>query len=177
MDMPAVERFQPAPEFQPAVEFRPEVFFSGETRGWGMLQDRFGRLRRRFIVETTGHRRGEQLTLNEVFRFDDGEISYRTWDVRHLGGGRYEGRAGDVIGRAEGRAVGSVLSWRYRMRLKIGGWFWSVAFRDSMYQQDDDIMINRAELSIFGLRIADLTVAFRRQANAGTGPSQASTAA
>ncbi len=55
-------------------------YFLGETRGWGIVQDRKGVLLRQFEVDIEGiiNERGE-LVLNEEFIWSDGEESTRTW--------------------------------------------------------------------------------------------------
>ena len=50
-----------------------EDYFAGETRAWGLVRDRFGKVRRQFTVDMTGEWDGEVLTLNEKFVYDDGE--------------------------------------------------------------------------------------------------------
>jgi uncharacterized protein DUF3833 len=142
--------------------FEPERYFAGRTRAWGMVQDRFGRLRRRFTVEMEGHWDGEVLRLDEAFRYDDGTASHRTWHVRRTAAGTYSGEASDVVGKAVGVSDGATLTWRYRLRLPIGRRVWTIRFHDVMYLQDGEVMINRAEMRKLGLRLGELTIMFRR---------------
>ena len=142
--------------------FELERYFAGRTRAWGMVQDRFGRLRRRFTVEMEGRWDGKVLQLEESFHYDDGTASHRTWYVRRTGPSRYEGEAADVVGKAVGVSDGSTLTWRYRLRLPIGRRAWTIRFHDVMFLQDREVMINRAEMRKFGLRLGDLTIMFHR---------------
>ena len=86
----------------PALDLKE--FFDGELRAYGILQDRSGRVTRKFEATITAYWRGEEGTLEEHFVFDDGEQQDRTWTLVHLGDNRYTGQAGDVIGTASGRA-------------------------------------------------------------------------
>ena len=147
---------------QEPLPFELERYFAGRTQAWGMVQDRFGRLRRRFTVEMEGHWDGEVLRLEESFHYDDGTASHRTWHVRRLGPSRYEGEADDVVGKAVGVRDGPTLTWRYRLRLPIGRRPRTIRFHDVMFLQDREVMINRAEMRKFGLRLGDLTIMFRR---------------
>ena len=154
---------RPAAAALPApATFELERYFAGRTRAWGIVQDRFGRLRRRFTVEMEGHWDGKLLRLEEAFFYDDGTTSHRTWRVRRTGATTYEGEAADVIGKAIGVGQGPTLTWRYRLRLPIGGRTWNIAFHDVMFLQDREVMINRAEMRKLGLRLGDLTIMFRK---------------
>ena len=53
------------------------TFLEGETRADGVFEDRSGRLKRHFTVETGGRVDGNRLTLDESFRFGDGEEMQR----------------------------------------------------------------------------------------------------
>ena len=140
-----------------------EEYFEGRTWAWGIFEDRFGNLRREFAVDIDGRWDGETLTLDEHFRYSDGETERRVWNIEALGDGRYLGRADDIIGHADGVAVGNALRWQYRMKLKVGDGTWNVSFDDWMFLQRDGVMINRAEVSRWGLTIGTVTLFFSKQ--------------
>ncbi len=139
-----------------------EEYFAGKTRAHGLFVDRFGDLRRQFVVDIEGSWDGETLTLTEDFVYDDGEIQQRIWIIQKTGPHAYEGRAADVIGRATGKAYGNALNWRYKLALKVGESTWNVDFDDWMFLQDDDVIINRAEVSKFGFKLGDVTIVFSK---------------
>ena len=76
-----------------------EDYFAGKTRGWGIFHDRFGNVKRQFVVDIDGTWDGQTLILDEKFRNADGTTEGRVWRVKKLTDGRYEGTAGDVDGR------------------------------------------------------------------------------
>ena len=80
-----------------APEFVVEEYFLGQTRAWGMVQDRSGKPTRYFTVDIEGSREGDELVLREDFLFRDGERSQRTWRIRKLDEHSYQGSAGDVV--------------------------------------------------------------------------------
>lgn len=141
---------------------RLEEYFPGRTRAYGVFQDRFGKLRRRFVVEITGKWDGEILTLIENFSYDDGETEQRTWSIKRLDKDSYEGRTEGVIGSAQGAAHGNVLNWTYDFALPIGGRRWKVHFNDWLFLHEDDVLINRAEVTKFGIRIGEATLVFQK---------------
>ena len=139
-----------------------EDYFEGQTRAWGIFEDRFGNLRRQFTVDIEGTWDGEQLTLVEDFVFADGEEDQRIWRIRKIDDHNYEGRADDVVGVANGRAYGNALNWQYRMLLRVGGSEWNVGFDDWMFLQEDGVLINRASVSKLGFEIGRVTLFFKK---------------
>jgi len=144
-------------------EFRPEVYFLGETKAWGFFQDRFGKVRREFVVEIEGTMDGEVLVLDERFTYADGELDHRVWRIREVGGGRYEGEADDIVGIAEGERRGRAMRWGYEFDLAVGESTWRVTFDDWMLLQDDEVMINRATVSKWGFTLGEVYIFFQRQ--------------
>jgi len=149
--------------------FLIEEYFVGKTKAWGIFQDRFGKLRRQFVVDIEGTWDGETLTLVEDFVYDNGETEQRTWRIRKTGEHSYDGSAEGVIGIAEGQSFGNVLNWRYRFALKVGDSTWDVAFDDWMFLQGDGVMINRAEITKFGFSLGEVTIAFRKESAEAAG--------
>ena len=54
------------------LEFNLTNFLEGRTRAWGIFEDRFGRVRQRFIVEMNGYWSGSIFLLHEKFIYGDG---------------------------------------------------------------------------------------------------------
>lgn len=133
-------------------------FLDGDLRAYGMLQDRSGRMTRRFTATLHGSWAGEQGTLVEHFVFDDGEVQDRTWQLRHLGGGRYEGTAGDVVGTAGGASAGAVFQWSYQLEVPWNDGTIAVNLDDWLYLVDERHLLNRTKLTKFGLRVGELTL-------------------
>lgn len=144
------------------ASFVLEDYFAGPIRAWGMFVDRFGRIQRQFSVDLRGDREDRELVLTEDFVFDDGERSRRIWRITPLGDGRYEGRADDVVGTAKGQITGNRLTWSYDLELPIGGRVWRVHFDDVMLRQDDAVLLNRATMSKFGIRLGEVIICFQK---------------
>lgn len=138
------------------------AYFQGETRAWGIFQDRSGSLKRQFTVAIKGEIEGDELTLTEDFVYADGEIQQRIWRIRRIDQHRYEGRADDVVGTATGLAYGQALNWRYTMRLPYRGTEINVVFDDWMFLQTDDVLVNRATVSKFGFKVGEVTLFFAK---------------
>ena len=141
-----------------------EKYFAGHTLAWGIFQDRFGNLKRQFKVDIHGtwDETAQRLTLVEDFRYSDGKTDQRIWKIAKLGPHTYEGRAADVEGVALGHTAGNALNWNYDLHLKVGSGTWLVHFNDWMWQQDGEVLINRAEVSKLGVEIGSLSIFFRK---------------
>jgi hypothetical protein len=106
---------------------------------------------------------GDTLTLDEDFVYDDGELQNRVWTITKTGDGAYEGRAADIIGKAKGGESGNALNWSYYLALSIGGSEIEMHFDDWMFRQSEDVVLNRATVSKFGITVGSVTLAFVKQ--------------
>ncbi len=154
-------------------DLKLEEFFAGETVAYGIFEDRFGNLKRRFKVNIIGSVSGNTLTLDEDFLYADGERATRIWTITNDGrdeDGRviYNGTAADIDGMAAGRIVGNGLNWAYDIDLKTDDGDLRVHFDDWIYQMDDHVALNRAYVSKFGIEIGSVTLVFMRGDAAAT---------
>jgi hypothetical protein len=147
-------------EMAPAL--RLETYFDGKSRAWGVFQDRFGTVRRRFDVDIDGAWDGNTLQFHENFLYSDGETEARVWTVRPVGDDGYEGRTDGVLGLAKGRAIGNTLTWSYRFRLPIAGRVWTVRFDDWFCLLSDGVLVNRTRISKFGITLGEATIVFKK---------------
>ena len=141
-------------------------FFAGETIAYGIFEDRFGNLKRQFRVNINGKINNQILTLDEDFLYDDGEQAKRIWKIeKKIDNNQkiiYEGQADDVEGKASGSISGNALNWSYDIYLNIKGSDIKVHFNDWIYKQSEDLAINRAYVSKFGINIGSVTLVFLR---------------
>lgn len=143
-------------------QFVLEDYFLGETKAYGLFEDRFGKFRRTFVVDIEGRMEGDTLVLVEDFVYDDGETEQRIWRINKRPDGTYSGTFGDIIGEAVGIQNGNALNWSYKMNLKVGDDTWKVGFDDWMILQPDGVMLNRAYISRWGLEIGSVTLSFAK---------------
>jgi hypothetical protein len=140
-----------------------KTYFDGELIAHGMFSDRSGKVLRRFVVDLKATWHGNRGMLEEDFRYSDGKTERRVWHLVAQGDGRYTGTADDVIGVAQGQAAGNALNWRYILRLSVDGSVYEVEFDDWMFLIDEQVMLNKAVMSKFGIRLGEVTLAFRKK--------------
>jgi len=139
-----------------------EDYFEGKTEAWGMFHDRFGNLKRTFKVDINGTIESNTLTLDEKFLYDDGEQDSRVWTIKILGNNQYSGTASDVVGEAKGVSEGNALNWKYKLNLKVGDSTILVDFDDWMFLVENDVLMNRAVFSKFGLKLGTVIITFKK---------------
>lgn len=139
-----------------------EDYFDGRTRAWGIFEDRFGNLRRQFVVDIEGTWDGKELTLDEDFLFSDGETDRRIWKIVKQDDHRYEGRSEDILGTAQGESRGNAFNWTYVIDLKVGDDKLRVRFDDWMFLQPDGVLLNRARVTKWGVEVGQVTLVFQK---------------
>jgi hypothetical protein len=138
-------------------------YFTGPIKAWGLVQDRKGQVTRRFDVVMHGSWEGDVGTLEEHFNYYDGETDKRVWTITKISADRYEGKAGDIIGKADGEVAGNTMRWAYVMDLPVGDTTYKITFDDWMFLMNDGVLINRSYLKKFGITVAELTLFMQKQ--------------
>ena len=144
----------------PVLDLRS--YFDGDITAHGIFTDRAGKVVRRFVVKMTCRWNGDDGVLDEDFTYSDGTKERRVWNLKKLPGGRYTGTADDVVGVAIGEAAGNALRWSYTLRLPVDGSVYEVQFDDWMYLMDQRVLLNKAVMSKFGIRLGEVTLAFSK---------------
>jgi len=137
-------------------------YFEGETTAWGLIVDRFGNLQRTFKVRLNGNIDNKQLLLKEYFTYNDGETEYREWIITKTETSTYEGKSKDTIGVAKGKQKGNTMRMVYDTTISIGETDIRVSFDDRFVKADKKVVINRAEVLKWGIKIADVTIFFSK---------------
>jgi hypothetical protein len=153
---------------KPALDLR--AYFNGTLDAYGIFTDRSGKVVKRFTVVMQCAWQGNEGTLDEDFTYSDGSKQRRVWRLTRLADGRYTGRADDVVGQALGEARGNAFRWGYTLALPVDGKVYEVQFDDWMYLMSDTVMLNKATMSKFGLRLGEVTLSFTKRSGTSTWP-------
>ncbi len=137
-----------------------EDYLSGNVKAWGILQNRSGKVTRQFSADLNGKWDGKQLILDEKFNWSDGEVQTRQWQITKIDEHNYEGTAGDVVGKAIGYSCGPKFKFEYVLLVPVKGREIKITFDDWIFMQDERVAINRAKMTKFGIKVAELTVMF-----------------
>ena len=135
-----------------------KTFFAGDLKAYGIVQDRSGKVTRRFRADIKASWQGDEGILDEVFWFDDGERSTRLWRLQDVGDGNYVGTAGDVVGQASGQVRGSAFRWQYDLLIPFGGDEVQVRLDDWLYLVTENRLLNRTSIRKFGVEVGEVTL-------------------
>ena len=139
-----------------------EKYLEGNVKAWGLLQNRSGEVTRQFSADLNGKWDGKQLILDEKFNWTDGEVQTRQWQINKIDEHHYEGTASDVVGTAKGFSYGPAFKFEYVLLVPVKGKNIKITFDDWIFMQDERVAINRATMTKFGFKVAELTVFFKK---------------
>ena len=147
---------------QPVLDMRQ--YFNGTLDAYGLFTDRSGKVVKRFTVVMKCNWQGppgmETGVLDEDFTYSDGTKQRRIWTLKRQPDGRFIGTADDVVGEATGQEKGNAFRWGYTLKLPVDGRIIEVQFDDWMYLMNDKVMLNKAEMSKFGVKLGEVTLSF-----------------
>jgi len=151
---------------KPLLDLRS--YFNGTIDAYGVFTDRSGMVVKRFTVVMRCTWQGapgqEEGVLDEDFVYSDGTLQKRIWRLKRRPGpsgqGLYVGRADDVVGEALGEERGNAFYWTYTLSLPVDGRIFEVRFDDWMYLMNDKVMLNKATMSKWGVRLGEVTLTF-----------------
>ena len=146
---------------KPALDL--QQYFNGTLDAYGVFTDRSGAVVKRFTVLMECKWTGDEGVLDEAFTYSDGTKQTRIWRLTKTGNGKFVGRADDVVGEALGESRGNAFHWTYTMRLPVDDKVYDVQFDDWMYLMTDKVMLNKATMSKFGVRLGEVTLSFTKR--------------
>jgi hypothetical protein len=146
---------------KPLLDLRQ--YFNGTLDAYGVFTDRSGKVVKRFKVVMQCSWQGDVGVLDEDFSYADGSKQRRVWHLTRTADGHYTGYADDVIGLATGQASGNAFHWNYTLSLPVDDTIIEVQFDDWMYLMDERVMINKATMSKFGVRLGEVTLSFMKR--------------
>ena len=156
-----------APQIADYAAEKPQLnlpdYFNGVIDGYGIFTERGGKVVKRFTVVINASWSGDDGVLDEDFLYSDGTRQKRVWRIKRLPDGRFSGRADDVVGEAQGVQRGNALRWNYTMALPVDGRVIEVQFDDWMYLMNARVMLNKAEMRKFGVRLGEVTLSFTKR--------------
>ena len=153
----------PLPDTAVDGPFVIEELLAGKTVGKGGIKTITG-VDRAFTATLDGTWDGQVLTLVEDFVYADGEIDQKTWRLKKLPNGEYEGTREDVVGTARGFQVENGFRLEYLIDLPTGpGRTTRVKFRDILALNGNGDVLNTASVGYRGFRVGRVSLVIERQ--------------
>ena len=139
-----------------------EEFFNGSLRAHGIVKNRGGKVTRYFNASINAYWVDGVGTLDEVFKFDDGEEQRRVWKLVKDDAGNYVGSANDVIGTAMLKISGNSLFLDYVLRVPYDDGTLDLHIDDRMYLVSERVLINESAMTKWGFDVGQITLVIEK---------------
>lgn len=146
-------------DMEPKLNFKQ--YFNGKMIAHGYFKDRFGKIKKTFVVDMNTVWQGDTGVLTEHFVYNDGSKSERIWTLK-IEGEKVIGTASDVVGSAVGEIAGNTLHWKYDLNLKVDESTYKVSLDDWMYLIDQQTMLNQSYMSKWGIDLGEIVLSMRK---------------
>lgn len=141
----------------------PSDFFTGELSARGVVKDISGEVIRTFDADISASWNAEGVgTLDEEFRFDDGEVQTRVWTLMPSDEG-YRATAGDVVEPGTMRWQGNAIHMNYVLRVAYGDGTLDVRMDDWMHLVTPDTVINQTTMTKWGIEVGEVVLVIRKK--------------
>jgi len=139
-----------------------EEFFNGSLKAHGIVKDRSGKVTRYFNASIKADWVDGVGTLDEVFKFDDGEEQNRIWKLTRDQSGGYVGTANDVVGSSALEVSGNSLFLDYVLRIPYDDGTLDLHIDDRMYLVSDRVLINESVMTKWGVKVGQITLVIEK---------------
>ena len=141
-----------------------EDSFRGEAIGRGRFKSGLIGLDRGFAIKTIGRKAGDIFVLDQLFRFDDGQVDRRTWSFKRIGPNSYVGARRDLVGLAKVRIEDGVIRMSYDIEMRRrNGSKYRLHFEDSVSRPDRMTVLNRATIYTLGIPVGSVETTLTRR--------------
>lgn len=147
-------------------ELIPQKFFTGELSARGVVKDRSGEVIRTFDADISASWDDQGVgTLDEEFRFNDGEVQTRVWTLTPNDDGSLHADAGDVVEPGTMRWQGNAINMKYMLRVAYGDDddTIDVNMDDWMYLITPDTLINETSMTKWGFDVGEIVLVIQKQ--------------
>ncbi len=145
----------------PKIDLRE--FFNGKIYALGIVQNRSGKVIKRFKVDIRAYWEGNTGYLDEKFIYSDGKKESRIWELKEISQSVYQGRADDVIGKANGKTAGNAFYFEYNLDLPVDDTSYEVKFEDWMFLLDKNTLLARSYMSKWGIGLGEVTIVMTKK--------------
>lgn len=148
------------------IQFDPEVFFNGPLVAEGIVRNRSGKVIRYFEADIDASWNQNGGTLDERFRWNDGEMQTRYWKFTRSGDQQFTGSAGDVVGDAQLKYAGNAIRMDYVLQVPLKNQSSiNINIKDWLFQVNEQSIMNVTTMKKFGFRVGDVILTIRRIQN------------
>ncbi|TKZ20740.1 DUF3833 domain-containing protein [Shimia litoralis] len=134
---------------------------SGSILSEGVIYGPTGKVTNSFVAQMTGAWDGNTGTLTEKFRYSNGVEQNRKWFLTAGPNSTFTATADDIVGVARGVISGSTASLSYKITLPKDAGGYTLNATDWMYLTENGVIMNKSEMRMFGIKVAELVATMR----------------
>lgn len=134
---------------------------SGEILSEGLIYGPNGRVANSFTAKMVGEWDGDSGTLSEHFTYSNGKEQHRKWFLTLGPDNTFTATADDIVGEAKGTISGSTVMMRYKITLPEDAGGHTLNATDWLYLTRNGVIMNRSEMRLFGIKVAELVATMR----------------
>ncbi|SCZ69056.1 DUF3833 domain-containing protein [Epibacterium ulvae] len=138
-----------------------EKHLSGPIVAEGIVYGPLGKVTNSFVAQMQGAWADGKGTLAEDFTYSNGASQTRNWTLTKQEGNRFTATAPDVVGEAEGVVSGSTVRLIYKIILPEASGGYTLSATDWMYLAEDGVILNKSEMRMWGIKVAELVATMR----------------
>ena len=138
-------------------------FFSGKIQALGIVQNRSGKVIKRFEADISASWVGNVGTLDEKFQYSDNTKSTRVWKLTETSPNKYVATAHDVFDQAKGEVAGNAFFLDYYLDLPVGDSSYKIHFKDWMYLVDNKTILARTYMTKWGFNVGEITLVMTKK--------------
>lgn len=139
------------------------TFFNGKIFAQGIVQDRSGKVIKRFDVDIISSWNENVGTIDEKFTYSDNTKEARVWKLTETSPGKYEGRAHDVIGTAVGEVMGNTFFLEYNLDVPVGKSNYNIHMEDWMYLLNENTLLAKTMMTKWGIKVGEVTIVMTKK--------------
>ena len=143
-----------------SLNFSLPEFFDGDTKARGFFETPFGTVKKTFLAEIRGYWKDEHFCLDERFDFSDGSTEKRTWLLTPLNETTFIANCDDIVSPALVKQSGNTATMSYKIGLNIADKKINMRFSDLFVMVSERVVLNRANVSKWGLPVGRLVTSF-----------------
>jgi hypothetical protein len=143
--------------------FSMTKFFDGKLCAKGLVRNRDSTVNRKFVADINAKSSTNEVILDEMFVFDDGEQQQRLW-VFSKQGNDWSGTAGDVVGHAVGKVVGDTLNLIYQLKISLDNDEIIVDMDDWLHLVDENTLMGTTQITKWGFNVGQIDIVIEKAA-------------
>jgi hypothetical protein len=141
--------------------FSLKTHLAGEILSEGLIFGPNGKMTNSFVAKMVGEWDGDTGTLSEEFTYSNGAKQSRKWFLTLGEGNTFTATADDIVGKARGVVSGSTIKMEYQIVLTEDAGGHTLNATDWLYLTESGVIMNKSEMSKFGIKVAELVATMR----------------